>query len=140
MRVRIPYTVLDDGFGGTYATVFCRVQLGPPQEKAPRTGVLRAVLDSGAGRCVFDAVHAKELGVDLYSGRQEMTTGIGGELVVWVHTVKLFFGGMVFTVEAAFQEDLPVAGILGMEGFFEHFIITFDPLAQECQLDRIYRA
>ena len=89
---------------------------------------------------MFDAGYARQLGIDLYAGREELTTGIGGALRTWVHPVALFFAGSFLTIEASFQEDLPVPGLLGMEGFFEHFIVTFDSVARECQLDRIYRA
>ena len=66
--------------------------------------------------------------------------GISGEQIVWVHSVLLFVVGGAIRIEASFQEDLPIHGLLGMEGFFEHFVVTFDGLARECQLDRIYRA
>lgn len=45
-------------------------------------------------------------------------------------------------IEAGFTDKLPVAGLLGMSGFFEHFKITFDPSAipPGFELERIYKA
>jgi hypothetical protein len=39
-------------------------------------------------------------------------------------------------VTAGFKENLPIAGVLGMQGFFEFFRITFDPEAKTCELER----
>ena len=140
MRLRIPYETFADGYGGSYSTVLPWVRLGTPHERLPLTRQFQAVVDSGASRCMFNAAMLRPLGLQLEAGRRELTTGISGDQLVWVHPVKLFVGGSPMLIEAAFQEDLPVAGLLGMEGFFEHFIVTFDSLARECQLDRIYRA
>jgi hypothetical protein len=51
-------------------------------------------------------------------------------------------GGHVLKIKASFSEELPVAGILGISGFFENFKITFDPSSTPpgFELDRIYRA
>ena len=139
MRIRLPYTNLPDMHGGTYQSVYCNVRLGLPHNDLV-TEILPALIDSGASLCVFNSVLAEELGLELRAGRLENTIGIGGTREVWIHIVRLLVPGGAIVVEAGFQEDLPVFGLLGMEGFFEHFIVTFDALARECQLDRIYRA
>jgi hypothetical protein len=41
---------------------------------------------------------------------------------------------------AGFSDSLPIAGLLGMAGFFENFNITFDPIALCVELERLYRA
>jgi hypothetical protein len=41
--------------------------------------------------------------------------------------------------EAGFSDDLPLLGLLGMRGFFEHFNIMFNPTARQVELDRLYR-
>jgi len=43
-------------------------------------------------------------------------------------------------IRAGFSDELPIAGILGMNGFFEHFRVIFDPTAQRCELERIFQA
>jgi hypothetical protein len=78
--------------------------------------------------------------VEPEAGRLQETIGIGGRQDIWIHPVRLFVPGGPISIEVGFQDDLPIFGLLGMEGFFEHFIVTFDGLARECQFDRIYRA
>jgi hypothetical protein len=51
----------------------------------------------------------------------------------------LHLPGGPIQVAAAFKEKLGVAGLLGMQGFFEHFIVTFDPTLKACTLERVYR-
>ncbi len=43
-------------------------------------------------------------------------------------------------ITAGFKENLPLAGLLGMQGFFEDFVITFDQNALACDLQRIAHA
>jgi hypothetical protein len=45
-------------------------------------------------------------------------------------------------IRAGFVDNLPVAGLLGRRGFFENFIITFDPSAEPpgFDLERLGRA
>lgn len=138
MRVHLPYTRYPDGYGGFYESASYEVRLS--SAKGVRTRSFPALIDSGAGRCLFHADFLKVLDLKLETGRPELTIGIGGEQIVWVHSITLHAAGGTFSIEAGFQEDLPTHGLLGMDGFFEHFIVTFDPLARECQLDRIYRA
>jgi hypothetical protein len=58
----------------------------------------------------------------------------------WLHDITLYIPGGPVQITAGFKENLSVAGLLGMTGFFEHFNVTFDPTAKECQLERIYHA
>ena len=62
--------------------------------------------------------------------------GIGGRETTYLHRVNLFVPGGPFTMTAGFKENLPIAGILGMQGFFEFFRITFDPDSKTCELER----
>ena len=41
------------------------------------------------------------------------------------------------TIFAAFKENLPIAGLLGMNGFFEHFNISFLARDLICDLERL---
>ena len=66
--------------------------------------------------------------------------GIGGNANTYLHDLMLYIPGGSVTIKAGFKEKLPVAGILGMAGFFEHFKITFDGQAQACELERKFRA
>ena len=118
--------------------VFLPVQFSMLAPNALRTKRIECVVDSGATRCLFHADIASFLGIDLRSGRLEMTNGIGGTEETWIHDVMLHIPGGPVKISAGFKENLPVAGLLGMKGFFEHFRITFDSVAKECTLERIY--
>jgi hypothetical protein len=76
----------------------------------------------------------------LKSGIREVTNGIGGAEEVWLHDVTLYIPGGPITITAGFKEGLPVLGLLGMSGFFEHFDIFFDSTLMQVTLDRVHRA
>ena len=86
---------------------------------------------------MFHADFAKYLGLDLRAGVLEKTQGIGGSTDTWVHQLCLYVPGGPATIHAAFKENLPCAGLLGMNGFFEHFMITFIHSALHCEIQRI---
>jgi hypothetical protein len=117
-----------------------RVQAALPSQNAPRTKRFEAIIDSGATRCLFHASLATYLGIDVKTGVREVTNGIGGQEEVWLHDVMLYVPGGPVRIRAGFKENLPVGGLLGTVGFFEHFDITFEAIARQCVLDRIYRA
>jgi len=89
---------------------------------------------------MFHAEIGRFIGLDIKAGILEKTNGIGGLTDSYLHDITLYIPGGPVQVKAAFKEDLPVAGLLGMNGFFEHFTVTFDAAGQFCQLDRHYRS
>jgi hypothetical protein len=138
--VRAPYRVFPDRHGGHLYSAVYNVQLSVAKSTAPRTKKFEAIIDSGATRCVFHSDLAGFLGLILTDGVQEITTGISGPQVVWLHDVVLHIPGGSVKVKAAFQKGLPIIGLLGVQGFFEHFTVTFDSAAQECRLERFYHS
>lgn len=90
---------------------------------------------------MFQSSLASALGLEVTSGFPSVRMGIGGRSEVWVHSIALFVGEHVLQVNAAFAETLPVAGLLGRNGFFEHFKITFDPASDPpgLELERVHR-
>jgi hypothetical protein len=42
-------------------------------------------------------------------------------------------------VKASFSPHLPIAGLLGMTGFFENFKVTFDPEFKHCEIEQVHR-
>ncbi len=89
---------------------------------------------------MFSADLASFLGLDLKSGTLELTNGIGGEEKTYLHDVHLYIPGGFVKIKAGFKEKLPVAGLLGMYGFFEFFKVSFDhDEKKKCLLERIYR-
>ena len=72
---------------------------------------------------------------------------LGGVLVdmqsnVYYHKVKIKWMGHIITVRAGFSNKLSVLAILGRDGFFDNFSITFDCSNQPAgmNIERIYRA
>jgi len=89
---------------------------------------------------MFHADIGKFLGLDIRAGDLETTHGIQGSAETWVHSVCLYLPGGPVKIHAAFMEGLPVAGLLGMNGFFEHFMVQFIHSALHCEIERIAHA
>ena len=116
------------------------VSVALPSENAPRTNRFEAVIDSGASRCIFHASIGRFIGLEIEKGTIEETLGINGTSRNYRHDVVLFALGGIINIRAGFSEDLPIAGLLGINGFFDHFKVTFDPAAQWCEMERIFLA
>lgn len=117
------------------------VYIALPTPGAPRSKKIEAMVDSGASRTTFHSSIGKALGFEIEKGTPEDTRGISGAITkTYVHDMALYAPGGVIQIRAAFSDSLPIAGILGMEGFFEHFRVTFDCIGQELVLERIYKA
>jgi hypothetical protein len=136
----IPYKVFPDPQGRPGYVALLNVQLALPALNSPRTKRFEAVIDSGATRCLFHADIAKHLGIDLKACPSYDTQGIDGPTPVYIHDVTLYIPGGPMQTSVGFKTDLPVAGLLGMSGFFDHFKVTFDSSGQFCELERIYHA
>ncbi len=57
-----------------------------------------------------------------------------------VEPIALLFLADPVRITAAFKDNLPVAALLGMNDFFEHFIVPFDHSAFACEIERIHFA
>lgn len=134
----MPFKVIPSGFGRILHAVQLTVRVETLQDGGPGTYVTCTV-DSGATSCIFDATVASRLGLEFRAGKPTMTLGVGGQVQTYLHEVRLQLPGGPVTVLAGFQENLPVLGLLGMSGFFEHFRITFDGTAKVCEFDRIQK-
>jgi hypothetical protein len=135
--VKIDYKVQPDKFGAHIYSAMLNVQLALPVPNAPRTKRFEAIIDSGASRCMFHADIGRHLGLDIRKGDYERTQGIGGSADCWVHRIRLYIFGEPHEIHAAFKEALPVAGLLGMNGFFDHFLVTFVHPTLTCDIERI---
>ncbi|HET8826757.1 MAG TPA: hypothetical protein VFM77_16570 [Terriglobales bacterium] len=133
-------SVFPNQFGADGYFVTLNVQLSLITPNSPRTKRFEAIIDSGATRCLFDWSIGDFLGIDRSKCKVEKTSGIGGIEQVYVHEVLLHIPGGAVTITAGFKEKLPVAGLLGMTGFFEHFRVTFDTVGKVCELERIFHA
>lgn len=113
------------------------------RKHGPTTRFFEALVDSGAADCMFPEDVAGAIGIkDITTGKKDERTGIGGRQDVWLHPIILYVGEHALSIQAAFSRTLPVGGILGMQGFFEHFKVTFDPTSEPPGLDleRVHKA
>lgn len=119
------------------------MQIGNPAKHSPPTKRFEALIDSGATYCIFHHDIGKAVGFDIEKGEKEETVGVSGKpSVIYLHNISLFVLGGMIRIRGAFSREIPVAGVLGRKGFFEHFKITFDPSTEPpgFELERIYRA
>ena len=138
--LQISYKVFPDDNGVPLFSPALSVQIALPGQNSPRTKKFEAIVDSGASRCTFHADLAKHLGIDITACTAEKTTGISGSETTYLSEIALYIPGGSVKIIAAFKEQLPVAGLLGMNGFFEHFNVTFVGGCQHFTLERIYKA
>jgi hypothetical protein len=141
LTLKVPYKKLPNAQGGIEKHAFLNVQIARPEKNAPRTKRFEVIIDSGASRCVFHTDIGQSIGLDVMSGAIEPTYGVSGEATnTYLHDIAFYAPGGIIQITAGFTANLPVAGVLGMKGFFEHFKITFDPTAEQVELERIYKA
>ncbi len=119
------------------------VQISNPATHSPPCRKFEAVIDSGASLCLFHSSIGHSIGLRIDKGEEDETTGVSGvPTKIYRHTIHLHVLGNMFKIRAGFADQLPLAGLLGRVGFFEHFKITFDPSSNPpgFDLERIYRA
>jgi len=140
VTLKIPYKKFPlHGGGVTYSAVL-NINIALPAKNAPRTKRFEAVIDSGASRCMFHASIGRSIGLEIEKGSVEESLGISGTCRTYLHDISLYAPGGIINIRAGFSDDLPIAGLLGMNGFFDHFKVVFDPTAQQCELDRVFLA
>ena len=94
-----------------------------------QTPRFEALIDSGASDCLFRADICPILGIKLEKGIKSSTAGIvpGEKIDVYFHDVNLWVVADMIKIRAGFAPRLSVGALLGRHGFFENFIVTFDP-------------
>ena len=88
-----------------------------------------ALVDSGADACLFPAGVAERLGIDVKAGARHDFMGIGvSKNPFFFHEVEILFGKYQHKTRVGFSmsQNIGAGGILGQQGFFNHFVITFD--------------
>lgn len=86
-------------------------------------------MDTGASKCIFHASVGRAIGLNVEKGEEDQTVGVSGKpTTIYIHNVSLHLpGGHIFKIRAGFTDELPMAGILGRNGFLEYFKVLFDP-------------
>lgn len=142
MSLKLPYRKYPDGqarAGFIYAATV-PVNISLPAKNSPRSKRFEAIIDSGASQCIFHASIGRAIGLEIEKGEKVFTNGVQGPAQLYLHDISLYAPGGIISTRAGFSDDLPIAGLLGMEGFFQSFKITFDPTALRVELDRLYIA
>lgn len=105
------------------------VRISNPTNHAQPTNRFEAIVDSGAPDCYFHADIGHAIGLKVDRGIRAPIGGIvaGATIDVYYHDIHLWVGADRIKIRAGFSEKISVAAILGRRGFFENFIITFDP-------------
>jgi hypothetical protein len=92
-----------------------------------------SIIDSGADSCVFPSVIGQQIGIDIYSGRAEVSIGAAGGGSAYYHSiqvhVRLQQQWVKFNCYAGFLDGLNQLGfgLLGHHGFFDLFeSVTLD--------------
>ena len=86
------------------------------------------LIDSGADQTYFHGDIGRSLGIKIEDGEPSMGRGIAGQtFTAYKHKFTYNIGGIDIKDSIYFSDDLGTPfGILGREGFFEHFKICFD--------------
>ncbi len=97
------------------------------------------LIDSGADLCLFDAEIGEVLGIEIERGPRYEIGGITGVIEYYhVHPITLKVGGWNYPVEVGFMPKMPSFGhgLVGQRGFFDLFIVKFDLIKEEIELQR----
>lgn len=98
------------------------------------------LLDSWAVLSVFDIEIAQDLKIDLSKAQEEEFTAIGGTVVtVKLKNIPIQINGDTesFEIPVGFMKDAGGENILGQEGFFDKFSITFERSKREIEIKRV---
>ncbi len=85
-------------------------------------------MDTGSPYCLFHAQVGDALGMDVRSGIEGPLGGVIGAAQgkVYYHSIRLYVSGEYLNIKAGFSYELSVPALLGQNGFFDNFIVTFD--------------
>src|SRR5215472_7391237 len=88
-----------------------------------------ALIDSGAGLCLFHSSIGRVLGIYIRSGKEETIRSLSPQAIpAYMHKVQFILRGEpVIDLEVGFIESdlLADGGLLGQHGFFDEFDIRF---------------
>ncbi|MBI3050825.1 hypothetical protein HYY74_00020 [Candidatus Woesearchaeota archaeon] len=97
-----------------------------------------ALVDSGATISIFNSSTGSELGVDVESGEKRIFQGVSAKLIGYVHTVTVLIEGEKIQCKVAFSGELGTSfNLIGREGIFDKFSITFNESRRELLMENI---
>lgn len=97
------------------------------------------LVDSGADNCILDKDVAGFLGINIYDGECIKTGGIAEEAdIYYFNDIYINVGGEEIKTKCGFKDGYLmngwIAGVLGRQGFFEHFKVCIDEKGKEIEL------
>lgn len=120
--------------GASFLRPIIPVEFNYGNEKARH----EVLVDSGADMNIVSAEIGEILGIDVEAGKKDYVGGItGGGMPYFIHSITLRVGGWAFTdIPVGFMPDMPKLGygVVGQQGFFDLFKITFDQYKGEIEL------
>jgi hypothetical protein len=105
------------------------------------TTPFEAIVDSGSELCIFHGGIANALKIsDVTEGPHSTVGGIvpRQQVDLYEHEVRLIIGSDEFKIMAYFSPQLEIPGLLGRRGFFDKFVVTFDPATGSLDLKRFH--
>jgi len=95
------------------------------------------LIDSGANISVFREEIAECLEIVIEDGEEILLQGLGGRIVGYIHELRVKVDDEEFPCKVVFSKELTVGlNVLGREGFFEYFQVTFNERAKEVILEK----
>jgi hypothetical protein len=94
------------------------------------TSPFEGIIDSGAFDCLFHADIARAVGIsDIATGDLKISGGVvkGVRMNTYGHDIRMVVGSDSSKIHGYFSEFLPIACLLGRNGFFDKYRICFDP-------------
>jgi hypothetical protein len=138
VALRYPYKEIPLPDGTSEYLPLIPIQL---KKGAATTSLLEVIVDSGSGLCIFNVSAARPLNIaDITIGEHSTVGGIapGQQIDLYEHEVRLVVGSDEFKIKAYFSPQLEIPGLLGREGFFDKFTVTFHPDSSELELIRFH--
>lgn len=86
------------------------------------------LVDSGADQSYFHGDIGRALGLRVEEGEESIGKGIAGQtFTAYKHKFTYVVGGVEIKDSVYFSDDMSMPfGILGREGFFDHFKVCFE--------------
>ena len=95
-----------------------------------------ALIDSGATISIFREDVAKELNIKIENGKEIYLGGVGGRIKGFIHQLKVEVAGETFVCPVVFSYEYLVSfNLLGRDGFFKRFKITFDEKKNQVKVE-----
>ncbi len=131
--MRFPYVYLPAGGNRYIGLPIITIELQNNEQKQKYL----CLIDSGADYSLFDAEIGEAIGLDIKNGIAVRSKGINKNIVAeaYMHRISYSVGDIQCEADVAFTYDLSTAhGILGRNGFFNHFLVVIDEKKQEVEI------